>query len=521
MFHPKIGDQLFQLLPEVYRTRDNSTEDAPGDLGRYLDACGELLDSIYYTLDQRLADSFPDVPEKGLTCQTWLLPYMAQLLDARLTSPDADGKRTEVANAILWRQSKGTFPCIEKVAEAVGRLDIEPQEGWKRVATTARIGMPLLRSEALGIPEDFDNPSYMAHPNFASRHPGLPSVTIDFRRPSHAIQVGEGKEIANREAVTKETKLKVKDIFWYQCHTHVYPCYPGTYEDVSRRTVDVRTPSWKHGHYHPKRLLLYEPIPAGFFEFGEIYPAKNMVITESTTLENAVIKGKITVKNGTLTLKRCAVREIEYSSNWQNKGAKEPIFIAEDSLIGSTTANIPGLVLMEYCTVLDNFDCNYIRASDCIFKGELNVSGKILAIIDEKGINRSNCVRFSRIPQDTFIPGMDVHPESFDTNTHEPPMFYKTMEFENNATSYHPIAFGDPGCGVLHPSTPDSIRFGAEDGGEMGAYHYKQYCLREAAILDKLKDFLPVGIEAALIPDHRLNEKPLSCEDKPGTESTE
>jgi hypothetical protein len=78
--------------------------------------------------------------------------------------------------------------------------------------------------------------------------------------------------------------------------------------------------------------------------------------------------------------------------------------------------------------------------------------------------------------------------------------------------------FGSRGCGVLHPATADSVRFGAEDGGEMGVYHERQYSLLVEAVQDKLKGFLPVGIEAVIVPDLRLQELPIeNCE----TESSE
>ena len=68
--------------------------------------------------------------------------------------------------------------------------------------------------------------------------------------------------------------------------------------------------------------------------------------------------------------------------------------------------------------------------------------------------------------------------------------------------------FGEHGYGVLAPVTPDAIRFGAEDGGEMGAYHHKYYSLKTEAVLDKMREFLPVGIEPVLIQDTRLLRVP-------------
>jgi hypothetical protein len=72
--------------------------------------------------------------------------------------------------------------------------------------------------------------------------------------------------------------------------------------------------------------------------------------------------------------------------------------------------------------------------------------------------------------------------------------------------------YGEYGCGVLHPATSDKVRFGAEDGGEMGAYHGRRYSAGDNAIMNKLEDYLPVGMEAVLIPDNRLLSEPPNCE---------
>ena len=55
---------------------------------------------------------------------------------------------------------------------------------------------------------------------------------------------------------------------------------------------------------------------------------------------------------------------------------------------------------------------------------------------------------------------------------------------------HRPAAFGEYGYGVLAPVTPDAIRVGAEDGGEMGVYHHKHYSLKVEAVLDKMQTFL-------------------------------
>ena len=68
--------------------------------------------------------------------------------------------------------------------------------------------------------------------------------------------------------------------------------------------------------------------------------------------------------------------------------------------------------------------------------------------------------------------------------------------------------FSEVGCGVLHPASSGAIRFGAEDGGEMGAYHSRHHVLRVQSALEKLKGFLPVGMEVVWVYDSILHVLP-------------
>ena len=127
-------EELYQRLPEIYRTKDN------GDLQNYLCAVGSFMDQIHANLNQRLADNFPDNPSlapedeiQGLACQEWVLPYFADLLDVELLAPHHEGKREEIANAIRWRQRKGTLSVIEDIAEKLTGIEVEVHEAWQRI----------------------------------------------------------------------------------------------------------------------------------------------------------------------------------------------------------------------------------------------------------------------------------------------------------------------------------------------------------------------------------------------------
>jgi hypothetical protein len=610
MSTPDLGKRLYELLPAVYRTRDCDTG---YDLKKYLDACGELLDSIHATLEQRLADAFPDQPLGGLACQEWLLPYFADLVDARLVSPDVRGRRAEIASAIAWRQRKGTTGTIEAIAEAVGQFEVEVQEGWKRVATTPRIGLPLLPATALG----YANQPHAGAPGLVARHPGLPAALVDFRCPSRAVRADAANPAAH------STRFDSQVSSWRQASVHGVPCFPGSYEDVSRRTVDLRTPTWRQGHYHPRRLLLHTPPPAGFFatvtvhgalrvknwnmpgttvaykpapldqqgyvmEFPLAAPVTNvspqnramllvtrggvthgvpMVVTRVTAaalslqgpeppaalrfpapgdavelivgeavvmdwdqraqarhagvfeevveqgnvrvfrnrtvatpwfvpvhirgvieldsetgsgdqsyrFEHLIMRHTVIVHRNRVTLFDCAARKIEVHTIDITK----PVLVARSCLFEAVQA-ARGLSRLEYCTVLQKTLSEALQASDCIFLGPLRRHH--LSPEEPAG----GCLRFSRIQPEQATNNLSVFRCSRD------PVVMFSM------------SYGERSCGVLHPETAESVRSGAEDGGEMGAYHDRYYSLRPVAVVDKVRDHIPLGMEPVVIPDPRL-----------------
>lgn len=480
------GEKLYQLLPAVYRERDN------GDLAAYLDSCGSLLDAIQHTLDQRLADNFPDTPPDGLTCQDWLLPYFAQLLDVRLVSPEAKGRRAEIAKAVAWRQAKGTLSVTEQIAEAVGDMAVEVAEGWQRVATMARVGMPLLPAVNFGVTPEPD----MTIPSEAARHPALPAATVDFRYASRAM---------NHPVACLGGRN------WVQGNPHGVPCFPGGYDDATRRTVDLRTPDWRQGHHHPRTLMLFAPPPAGFFPADSLHikwidrakPLYQDMIEIHDTLSQYRIRNKggkpilftgpvkldehkdyvidgfafsatVNCKHGHLFLNNVAAPKVVA----QLHGPVTPALTAHNCLFRDVTT-ATGLMRLEYCTVLRKAICEWLEASDCIF------IGKVQKDHPTQPPPRDGCVRFSRLPQ-LSLGSVLVH-----HCTEEEPVFFS----EN---------FGQIGCAALHPVAPASIRHGAEEGGEMGCYHQRHYVLRAEAVIDKLQEYLPVGLEAVLIPDEHL-----------------
>lgn len=548
------SEQLYGLLPEVYRTRDvERTGDVANDLHlkRYLQSFGAILDLVRHTLEQRYDDSFPDNSVPGHVCQDWIVPYFADLLAVSLYSPFPDGQRDEVANAVRWAQRKGSLQSVEEIAQAITQSEAKIQEGWKRVATTARIGMPLLPAIAMGEAEPMaPDAAAPATTNAATiaRHPAIRAVTPDFRRMSRSVQAEPGTASAHQTRFGGSRYVWPRDddappfegagrkpadepVFWRQANPHGAPCFPGSYCDVSLRTVDVRTPDMRHGRHHPKRVILYLPPPYGlcapdpyrfawaadlssalegaagpdaptlanFVELEE--PEDGPRIYRNKTAESVEIAGEVVLDDpdgfrfeklrfadgirivqGPLALVRCAARALvsDAPAEPPNIG---PLITLRDCLVETVMA--PANTLQaEYVTVLGDLKAGRLFASDCIFAGTMH------------GIHGdADCVRFSRVTAEYFATMPPL--ARAEGVTAVPPEFF-------NAT------FCTPGCGVLRQTASRTLRNGAEDGGELGGHHDWHYSTRLDALAAKLKDHLPIGIEPVVIWDDLLLCKPPS-----------
>jgi hypothetical protein len=97
---------------------------------------------------------------------------------------------------------------------------------------------------------------------------------------------------------------------------------------------------------------------------------------------------------------------------------------------------------------------------------------------------QEGCVRFS------FLPAGAKTPRRFEC-------------IERTIAGPQPIFFafryGRPGYVKLLASTPDVVRRGADDGGEMGAFHFVLAPLRETDLRVRMQEYLPVGLEFGII----------------------
>jgi hypothetical protein len=148
-------DRLYNLLPAIDRLRDI---EAGGPLRALLGVIGDQVAALEADIAQLYDDSFIE------TCQEWLIPYFADLVDVALGpavgGPDATGRRRQVANAIRDRREKGTLAAIERFATDTTGWPCRAVEYARLLAMTQSIDHPDLgrgRLMAIGDADAMDS----------------------------------------------------------------------------------------------------------------------------------------------------------------------------------------------------------------------------------------------------------------------------------------------------------------------------------------------------------------------------
>lgn len=124
------AERLFALLPPVYRLRDDAQG---GPLRALFTVIAEQAAVLEDDLEQLYDDHFIE------TCAAWAVPYLGELVGARLLQspePGTGGQRAEVADTLALRRRKGTAAVLEQLARDVTGWDSAAVEYFDRVAAT-------------------------------------------------------------------------------------------------------------------------------------------------------------------------------------------------------------------------------------------------------------------------------------------------------------------------------------------------------------------------------------------------
>ena len=124
------ADQLFALLPAVYRNRDAALG---GPLQALYGVLAQQLGIVEDNIEQLYDDQFIE------TCETWVIPYIGDLIGYNsiyeVASASFDS-RAEVANTIGYRRRKGTLLALEQLSSDVsGRAAVAVEE-FRNLITT-------------------------------------------------------------------------------------------------------------------------------------------------------------------------------------------------------------------------------------------------------------------------------------------------------------------------------------------------------------------------------------------------
>ncbi len=152
--------------------------------------------------------------------------------------------------------------------------------------------------------------------------------------------------------------------------------------------------------------------------------------------------------------------------------------------VNNTNKGAGGALTLTGCTVIGKVHATeFTLVSNCIFLSKLAAGDTWAAplIVDRRQVG---CVRFSYLPAGAMTPRQ-----------------FKCVEQKLAGAQpiFFALRYGAPGYAKLLASTPDAIRRGASDGGEMGAFHFLLAPLREGDLRIRLKEYLPVGMEFGII----------------------
>ena len=515
--HSRFGHLLYHALPDHYRDRDDGT------LAAYLDICGSLFDRINHALDTLHEDFLPGGEDAMATSQSWTMPYTATLYGARLVSPDDPGRRQEVQHSIRWNKQKGTLRCIEGIAQAIGGVECIISEGRTKTTTSVRIGEPRLPAAYFGQADDDDDDN-------AVLHPGNPVATPVIGRtmaPEPAATISPDVE---------NSMIAGKRVTWRTPKNHGVPRVANAFFDRSPRSLDFRKPTTCGGQANPSRIMLHVPPFTGFFPLkrkdvtwdpdwrtngydGELLSVKKIpqnlepdpvldpdlnqgrdrlvisgkgstpvylkgaVLTKTldVTFKNVVFRDSLEVRGGNLTLSRCAVSSVVVTS----RHVENPFCTVNDSLVGRLQL-ARGTVRMEHSTLMDQIICDILLASDSILTVSAVKRG------DEQKKSIDGYVRYSMVPLGFFN-----QPETADLQKDQATVREEVPHFFTSQ-------WGEPGFAAVVRGSSQFAEHGAENQGALGCYNHMFFSRRFAAMTRKVQDFLPFGMEAAVVEDPML-----------------
>ena len=155
--------------------------------------------------------------------------------------------------------------------------------------------------------------------------------------------------------------------------------------------------------------------------------------------------------------------------------------------VGSGGDDDPGgELVLRACTVVGQVHTVLLQVmSNSIVLAELAPADDWSAAVTAER-RQVGCVRFSYLPLSSRVPRRyNCQP--------------LTSALTAPAPAFTTLRYGQPAYAQLRISTPDAIRRGADDEGEMGAFHMVQESRRESNLAIRLDEYLRVGLDAGIL----------------------
>ncbi|MGA2349990.1 MAG: hypothetical protein ABSF70_06110 [Terracidiphilus sp.] len=189
----------------------------------------------------------------------------------------------------------------------------------------------------------------------------------------------------------------------------------------------------------------------------------SVAVSATTSILGGILANSL----ATVTLTSCIVDATDPSNT---------AFAAPDGTLGGAA------LTLNACTVVGRVHATLLTlVTDSILWSTKSTSVTSGLIADRK---QQGCVRFSFLPIDAVTP---------------PPFECVTQAVAAPQPLFVTTRYGQPGYLKLMASTDNSIRRGADDGGEMGVYHFLFAPQRESDLKIRMQEYLPVGLEFGLI----------------------
>jgi len=129
-FESYYTEKLWELIPAFYRD-DDGTADNAGVLRSIVEIIAAHAAALRRSNDKTWDDEFIDL------CDSWAVPYLADLVATRLVSAlNLRGRRVDVAKTIYYRRRKGTLRVLEELISDIAGWEGKVVEEFRRLART-------------------------------------------------------------------------------------------------------------------------------------------------------------------------------------------------------------------------------------------------------------------------------------------------------------------------------------------------------------------------------------------------